>query len=54
VPEGGYTVYGVDGIGVDPGGNRSNEDHTLIDHGYPGCPGLNPPKGSDTWLRVGG
>jgi hypothetical protein len=38
VPEGGYTVYGVDGIGSDPGGNPSNNDRTLVDHGWPGCP----------------
>jgi hypothetical protein len=38
IPEGGYSVYGVDGIGSDPGGNPSNEDRTLIDHGWPGCP----------------
>jgi hypothetical protein len=38
-PEGGYAAYGVDGMGMDPNGNPSNEDHTLIDHGFPGCPG---------------
>jgi hypothetical protein len=38
VPEGGYAVYGVDGIGTDPNGNPSNEDRTLIDHGWEGCP----------------
>jgi hypothetical protein len=38
VPEGGYAVYGVDGIGMDPNGNPSNNDKTLIDHGFPGCP----------------
>ena len=37
VPEGGYRVYGVDGIGSDPNGNPSNNDSTLIDHGYSGC-----------------
>ena len=37
-PEGGYNVYGVDAIGMDPNGNPSNEDKTLVDHGYPGCP----------------
>jgi Putative glucoamylase/Protein of unknown function (DUF3131) len=39
-PEGGYGVYGVDGIGMDPNGNPSNEDHTLVDHGWddPTCP----------------
>ncbi len=38
IPEGGYGIYGVDGIGMDPNGNASNEQKTLIDHGYPGCP----------------
>jgi Putative glucoamylase/Protein of unknown function (DUF3131) len=41
-PEGGYAAYGVDGIGMDPNGNPSNEDKTLIDHGFPGCPGRDP------------
>jgi hypothetical protein len=41
-PEGGYAAYGVDGIGMDPMGNPSNEDKTLIDHGFPGCPGHDP------------
>ena len=38
IPEGGYGIYGVDGIGMNPDGNASNEQNTLIDHGYPGCP----------------
>ena len=33
MPEGGYAVYGVDGIGSDPNGGTSNEDKTMIDHG---------------------
>ena len=37
-PQGGYGIYGVDAIGMDAGGNASNEDRTLIDHGYAGCP----------------
>jgi len=37
-PEGGYDVYGVDAIGMDAGGNPSNENKTLVDRGYPGCP----------------
>jgi hypothetical protein len=37
-PEGGYGTYGVDAIGMDPNGNPSNEDRTLVDHGFPGCP----------------
>jgi hypothetical protein len=41
-PEGGYAAYGVDGVGMDPGGNPSNEDRTLIDHGFAGCPGRDP------------
>jgi Putative glucoamylase/RTX calcium-binding nonapeptide repeat (4 copies) len=39
IPEGGYSVYGVDGIGSDSGGYPSNEDRTLIDYGWEGCPG---------------
>jgi hypothetical protein len=42
IPEGGYSVYGVDAIGLDPTGNPSNEDRTLVDHGYPGCPDGRP------------
>jgi Putative glucoamylase/RTX calcium-binding nonapeptide repeat (4 copies)/Protein of unknown function (DUF3131) len=42
IPEGGYTVYGVDAIGMDPDGNPSNEDKTKVDHGYPGCPRRDP------------
>jgi hypothetical protein len=42
IPEGGYTEYGVDGIGSNDGGYPSNNDRTLIDHGWPGCPGGDP------------
>ncbi|HWM09472.1 MAG TPA: glucoamylase family protein [Solirubrobacteraceae bacterium] len=42
IPEGGYATYGVDGIGTDSGGYPSNEDHTLIDHGWAHCPGGRP------------
>jgi putative glucoamylase/uncharacterized protein DUF3131 len=42
IPEGGYAAYGVDAIGLDPIGNPSNEDRTLVDHGYPGCPDGRP------------
>jgi hypothetical protein len=38
IPEGGYDAYGVDGIGSNPTGYYSNEDKTLVDHGWPGCP----------------
>jgi hypothetical protein len=38
LPEGGYDAYGVDGIGLNPAGGYSNEDRTLIDHGFEGCP----------------
>jgi hypothetical protein len=41
-PEGGYGVYGVDAIGSNPDGYPSNEDATLVDHGFPGCPGRDP------------
>jgi len=39
IPEGGYSVYGVDAVGMDPGGNPSNKDRTLVDHGWddPAC-----------------
>jgi Putative glucoamylase len=42
VPEGGYDAYGVDGIGSYSDGYYSNEDKTLVDHGWPGCPGRDP------------
>ena len=38
-PEGGYGAYGVDLAGMDPNGMPSNEDNTLVDHGFPGCDG---------------
>jgi hypothetical protein len=37
-PEGDYGAWGVDGAGMDPGGMPSNEDGTLVDHGFAGCP----------------
>jgi hypothetical protein len=39
IPEGGYAAYGVDAVGMDPNGNPSNEDRTLVDHGWndPAC-----------------
>ena len=42
VPEGGYSVYGVDAVGMDPNGNPSNNDRTLVDHGFAGCPDREP------------
>jgi hypothetical protein len=42
VPEGGYAVYGVDGVGMDPNGYPSNKDRTLVDAGFPGCPDREP------------
>jgi putative glucoamylase/uncharacterized protein DUF3131 len=41
-PEGGYGAYGVDAIGMDPNGSASNEDHTVVDRGFAGCPGRDP------------
>jgi hypothetical protein len=41
-PEGGYGAYGVDAAGMDPNGMASNEDGTLVDHGFAGCPGRDP------------
>jgi hypothetical protein len=39
-PEGGYGAYGVDAVGMDPNGSTSNEDRTVVDHGWddPACP----------------
>jgi hypothetical protein len=54
VPEGGYSAYGVDAIGMDPNGNPSNEDRTLVDRGFAGCgdasrpPRPDPPPGAYT------
>jgi Putative glucoamylase/Protein of unknown function (DUF3131) len=42
VPEGGYRTYGVDALGMDPGGYPSNNDSTLVDRGFPGCPDREP------------
>jgi hypothetical protein len=41
-PEGGYSAYGVDAIGMNPGGYPSNEDNTLVDHGFGTCAGRTP------------
>jgi hypothetical protein len=41
-PEGGYSAYGVDAIGMNPDGYPSNEDNTFVDHGFAGCPGRDP------------
>ncbi|CAN5138410.1 hypothetical protein BH24CHL7_BH24CHL7_00070 [soil metagenome] len=37
IPEGGYSEYGVDGIGLNPEGYASNNDKTYIDRGFEGC-----------------
>ena len=42
IPEGGYTTYGVDAIGMNLDGYPSNNDNTFVDHGFPGCPGREP------------
>jgi hypothetical protein len=42
VPEGGYTEYGVDAIGMRPDGYKSNADYTLVDRGFGDCPGREP------------
>jgi hypothetical protein len=41
-PDSGYSGYGVDAIGMDPNGNPSNVDKTLVDRGFAGCPGRDP------------
>jgi hypothetical protein len=42
VPEGGYRTYGVDALGTNPNGYPSNNDATLVDRGFPGCPDREP------------
>jgi hypothetical protein len=42
IPEGGYTEYGVDAIGMRPDGYKSNADETLVDRGFEDCPGREP------------
>jgi hypothetical protein len=42
VPEGGYAAYGVDGAGMDPNGYPSDEQGTLVDAGFAGCPDREP------------
>lgn len=44
VPEGGYRTYGVDAVGMDPGGYPSNNDGTVVDYGYEGCREVDPPQ----------
>ena len=42
IPEGGYEAYGVDAIGMNPAGGVSNNDRTLVDSGFAGCPNRPP------------
>mgnify|MGYP001791691920 CR=1 FL=1 len=55
MPEGDCGAWGVDGAGMDPNGMPSNEDNTLVDHGYnaPGCvrPAKPDPRRLLDWLR---
>jgi hypothetical protein len=51
IPEGGYTEYGVDAIGMNPDGYPSNNDKTFVDHGFAGCgrdPKPDPPPSAYT------
>lgn len=50
-PEGGYREYGVDAIGMNPEGYASNNDNTMVDHGFVGCgrdPRPDPPPSAYT------
>jgi hypothetical protein len=42
IPEGGYSEYGVDAIGMNPQGYKSNNDATYVDRGFAGCPDREP------------
>jgi hypothetical protein len=51
IPEGGYSVYGVEALGMNPEGYPSNEDNTFVDHGFAGCgrdPKPDPPPSAYT------
>jgi Putative glucoamylase/Protein of unknown function (DUF3131) len=37
IPEGGYTTYGVDALGMNPDGYTSNEGNTTVNHGFGSC-----------------
>jgi hypothetical protein len=49
VPEGGYSEYGVEAIGLNPDGYPSNNDRTNVDYGFEGCPGREPQPLPDEW-----
>jgi hypothetical protein len=36
-PDGGYREYGVDAIGMDPGGYSSDQERTTVDYGFGEC-----------------
>jgi len=36
-PDGGYEVYGVDQLGMEPNGYMSDKQRTTVDEGYAGC-----------------
>jgi hypothetical protein len=44
IPEGGYAVYGVDAVGMDPNGYPSNNDRTLVDAGTRAARSGSPPR----------
>jgi hypothetical protein len=51
IPEGGYSEYGVDALGLNPEGYASNEDKTYVDRGFAGCgrdPKPDPPPSAYT------
>ena len=49
-PSGGYREYGVDAIGMNADGYTSNNDNTLVDHGFGDC---RPPKPDPTTYTNG-
>lgn len=48
-PEGGYSEYGVEAIGLNPDGYASNNDRTNVDHGFEGCPDRDPQPDPEEW-----
>ena len=47
-PDGGYREYGVDPIGLKPDGYASDQERTLVDHGFGDC---RPPQPRPGLLR---
>jgi len=50
-PEGGYSEYGVDALGMNPEGYPSNEAKTFVDPGFDGCRTGQPVPGPEAYVN---